>query len=389
MKSELQPGGAHRAELPAGESDDLARYLARRLDVSPEAGILATPLPDEPFAGWWPSRIDEARARGALPVLQELFPQLSFPVQRGMSRSPGYRAATLGGAPPVRLAEATGLPLEDPEAVVLDLYPSFAGRIPVIVVRHRADFATLVQALAKRNEPEDVPLSQGAAMVSGLIDWERIRELRRRWEALVPAGRSTATWAEEWAGLRARPELFRDRLVLLSDGPYSGVPASELGLSEARWQELSLVLRREHECAHYFTRRAYGSMRNHLLDELIADYAGMVAAVGEFRADWCLRFLGLRGAAHDRLGRRIEIYRGDPPLSEGACAQLATLVETAAASLERFDRERWPQGTECRNRRAGMVQALATLDFGELASPDAPEKLDRALARQARCTAAD
>ena len=33
-------------------------------------------------------------------------------------------------------------------------------------------------------------------------------------------------------------------------------------------------------------------MRNNLLDELIADYTGMVGAIGRFRAGWFLRFAG-------------------------------------------------------------------------------------------------
>ena len=88
------------------------------------------------------------------------------------------------------------------------------------------------------------------------------------------------------------------------------MPAADLGLAEAEWREMSLVIRREHECAHYFTRRLFGSMRNNLLDELIADYAGLVAATGRFRADWFLRFIGLEEFPRYRPGGRLDLYRG-------------------------------------------------------------------------------
>jgi hypothetical protein len=368
--------GVSRAELA-----ELDRYLETHFDVGVGGQEVRVPLPDEPAAVWWAGREREVQALGAHCVLERYVPRLWFPVRARMSENSAYRAATLRGAPREELPEATGLPIERPEDVTLEVYPSFAGLVPVITVRHRPDFVHLVQALTKRNEPVPISPSQGAAMVAGLPNWERVREICRQWEAGDPGGRATATWAEEWASLVERKELYQDRLVLLSDGPYSGVPASELGLSDSRWRELSLRIRREHECAHYFTRRAFGSMRNHLLDELIADYAGMVAAVGTFRADWFLRFLGLVGAGGRDGCRRIELYRGDPPLSEGAFRRLRELVEAAAANLEGFDRARWPRGEGSVTRRASMIQALATLRLDELAAPEGPARIEGALGR--------
>jgi hypothetical protein len=87
--------------------------------------------------------------------------------------------------------------------------------------------------------------------------------------------------------------LYQDRLIILSAGPYSNVTASNLGLTETEWQQLSLKIRLEHESTHYFTRRFFGSMRNNIADELIADYRGIVAALGYYRSDWFLHFVGL------------------------------------------------------------------------------------------------
>lgn len=46
-----------------------------------------------------------------------------------------------------------------------------------------------------------------------------------------------------------------------------------------------------------------------MLDELIADYAGIVAAWGRYRADWFLRFVGLEDYPRYREGGRLQNYR--------------------------------------------------------------------------------
>jgi len=136
-----------------------------------------------------------------------------------------------------------------------------------------------------------------------------------------------------------RKELYQDRFIILSDGPYSAVPAEAIGLTEQEWRRASLIIRREHECAHYFTLRMYSAMRNNILDELIADYMGIVAAAGQYEAHWFLRFLGLENFPHYRRGGRLENYRGAPPLTDGAFRILQVLVKNAAENLEKFDRK--------------------------------------------------
>ena len=96
--------------------------------------------------------------------------------------------------------------------------------------------------------------------------------------------------------------LYQDRFLILSTGPYSNVAAREVGLSDSRWRETSTAIRLEHECTHYFTLRVFGSMRNNLLDELIADFMGITAADGRYRSDWFLRLR--EGTRDERLFAR-------------------------------------------------------------------------------------
>lgn len=337
------------------------------------------PLPDEPFVAAWEGYAAEAAERGVFATLRDRLPQLRFPIRKGISETPAYREATRRGVPVESVRRGPGLRLKRPDQVELLLHLSPAGRIPVLILRDRGDFMTLARALGSRNEPRVLPDSLGAFMISGFNNWDRIQQLRSRWEAQDPAERQTASWSEEFARIVPRRELYQDRFILLSAGPYSAVPAGDLGLSEEEWRELSLVVRRDHECTHYFTQRVFGSMRNNLLDELMADYAGIVGALGRYRADWFLRFVGLEAFPSYREGGRLGSYRGDPPLSDGAFRILQALVRAAAENLERFDAglPAGPNGVRGMGERALVVTALASLRLEDLASPEAGEHLRR------------
>lgn len=361
---------------PPIQASELDAYCENRFDLSRlEAGEISLPLADEPFVAFWEERAAEASSLGAVAALAAHLPQLRFPIRAGISQSEDYRAATRRGVAPDTLASATGLVLAHPGKVELVLYAAPAGRVPLLVCRSRPEFETLLQALTRRNEPEPIPASQGALMVAGFNNWGRIQALRRGWEESGAEG----TWDDEFRSIQQQPELYQDRFILLSDGPYSGVPAAELGLADTEWRDASLALRREHECTHYFTKRVLGSMRNNLLDEILADYAGLAAAFGRFRADWFLRFLGIAEPAGLLPGARLEIYRGKPPLSDGAFQELQGIARAAAANVERFDAGEPGTSRDPRERTVRLL-ALAAHRLEELAAPGGAERLHRAAA---------
>lgn len=363
------------------EADELMAYNDNVFDLASLGPETRFPLPDEPFVAFWKERVRESRSRGpggAFAVLREHLPQLAFPIRAGISETEPYRAATRRGTPVETIPEATGLELEHPEALEIAIHESPAGCIPLLIVRRRPEFAALLQALTKRNEPVPVPDSQGALMVSGYNNWSRVGELRRAWETRDPTGRETSTWSEEFRRIQGHPELYQDRFILLSTGPYSAVPAGDLGLDEDEWRELSLAVRRDHECTHYFTRRLFGSMRNNALDELIADWAGLTGATGSFRAAWFLRFMGIEDPAGFRPGARLEIYRGRPPLSDGAFRVLQRLLVAAAGNLERLD-GRLSETARTPAGRAAAIAALASLRLEDLASENAESLVLRSL----------
>ncbi len=180
------------------ETAELLAYNENVFDLGALGPETRFPLPDEPFVAFWEERVRESQARGkggAFAVLREHLPQLAFPIREGISETEPYRAATRRGIPVETLPEATGLELEHPEAIELAIHESPAGRIPLLIARRRPEFAALIQALTKRNEPVPVPGSQGALMVSGYNNWSRIGELRRAWEAGEPSTHETAMTA--------------------------------------------------------------------------------------------------------------------------------------------------------------------------------------------------
>jgi hypothetical protein len=258
------------------------------------------------------------------------------------------------------------------------VHQSLAGAIPVLLTGNREDFVSLVQALTMHNEPKPVPASMGACMVAGFNNWDRIRQYQKQWEAQNPCNCSEVSWADEFQRLLRQKELYQDRFIVLSDGPYSNISASDMGLSESEWRRLSLTIRLEHECTHYFTRRLFSSMRNNLLDELIADYRGIVAATGHYRAEWFLRFLGLESFPVFREGGRLQNYRGQPPLSDGAFKILQALVKIAVENLESFDAAR-AEELRTLNGQILMLVALAYLTLEELASQEANSGLQKTI----------
>ena len=319
--------------------EELLEYNTNVFDHSALACRESLPLPDELFVSAWREYVADAQHIGAFSALNKRLPQFWFPVRHGISKTDDYRTATRSGKDPVGMAEATGLELINPESLEIRLHQSLGGCVPLLLPSGREDFVILVQALTAKNEPQIVPDSKGAVMVSGYNNWDRIHRLKREWALHHGPDPFDVAWIEHFQQIVPDKELYQDRFIIVSDGPYSGVSPDEMKLTEHEWSHLSLIIRREHECTHYFTRRVLGSMRNNILDEIIADYAGIMAACGTFRSDWLLRFLGLENYPDFRESGRLINYRGDPPLSDTAFKILQRVIKIAAENLEEFSEQ--------------------------------------------------
>ncbi|CBN58204.1 MULTISPECIES: DUF7005 family protein [Kamptonema] len=364
-------------------TDILTRYGATPLEIEEllayndnvfaplEFDSLPTfPLLPESYLTAWETYLTEAEQEGVFTTLRSKLVQLQFPILAGISEIENYRLATRKGYSTVAMAEATGLVLQQPETLKLILHESLAGKIPILIAGCREDFVSLVQALIHRNEPQPIPNSMGAVMVAGYNNWDRVRTYRTQWESQQMQMITEAAWQAEFKKLIPQKDRYQDRFIVLSPGGYSGLAASDMGMSESEWLPISLTIRLEHECTHYFTRRLLGSMRNNLMDELIADYRGIIAANnGKYRADWFLQFLGLEAYPEYRQGGRMENYRGEPPLSMGAFQVLHALVKDAAENLEKFHTNHLEELSSVVNQGKFLI-ALTRLTLEELANTE-------------------
>lgn len=356
------------------EVEELLIYNENVFKKLPETLLSSIPMEDELFVSAWEGYVQEANLYGVFPVLQEKLVQLQFPIREGISKTENYRKATLRGASTLEMPEAIGLriQLEAPDRMDLMIHQTPAGNIPVIIVEERNDFVRIVQALTSKNEPTPIPDSVGAVMVAGYNNWDRIWNYKKTWKEK----NTFENWSDEFKRLVANKALYQDRFIILSTGYYNGISANDLQLSESEWRNLSLIIRREHEVTHYFTERILGSMCHNMLDELIADYIGIVSAFGEYKADLFLRFIGLENFPHCRSDGRIHSYRSS--LSDGAFHILQILLVNAAKNLEQLNsivKDR-PFGLK---EKANLICVLSHFTLEELASVQGLEELEKTL----------
>jgi hypothetical protein len=367
----------HGASLKVAE--ELLAYT-QAPDYGPIMLPAQIPLPAELHITSWRAYADEAAEASVFPVLQKRLPQLCFPIRAGMSQSAAYEAATRRGQKPAG-AEAGGLRLQHPDRVGLRLHQTLAGVIPVLLPCGRPDFVALVQAFAKRNEPETIPDSMGAALITGYRNWDRIRQLRREWDTsheYLPAFAEVYWQQELRQHILPHKSLYQDTFMILSDGDYSGIPAASLGLPDEQWRQDSLLIRLEHECMHYLMRRLLPARPSLIMEEIVADWRGMVATWGRFDAGRFMRFMGLEDFPHYRTGGRLDVYRGVPPLSDDAFSILQSLLREAAVNLEQFYNqaiERWASA-EAQTR---LALALSCLTLEELAATQSHDYIEEVL----------
>jgi len=138
-----------------------------------------------------------------------------------------------------------------PEAVKVEIFDSFSGKIPIISAHLDDDFESLVQNIVFKDKPYPHIKAQGAQFVHG----------------------------------------ENNRFIILSHKPYSNTPSEVMELDCDLWREKSYTIRKHHECTHLYTNQNFGSAKNNLHDELIADFCGIWAAFSEYRADYFIKFL--------------------------------------------------------------------------------------------------
>jgi len=142
-------------------------------------------------------------------------------------------------------------------AMKIEFKETLGGRLPVISTANHNDFCQMTALLTAR-ELKKYPLTVNAFTIP----------------------------------CRAE-KIYRHRVILLNAAPYSNISAEKIGLTSDDWLKKSYLIRLRHESAHYETLRLLGGMKNHALDEILADCLGQMAAFGEFSAERQRIFFGL------------------------------------------------------------------------------------------------
>ena len=251
---------------------------------------------------------------GVLEHLAAEYPQLYLNPDTDTQES--YRRVVLRGEEPESksLAHYRGDPGDREE-----IADTPVGSVRVVTLGNRQDFELVLRGLmaAKDGPKAPIPASQGASMLT-VFNWPRIHAHL----AKFPEEERAA----ELKRFTAAKENYIDRLVLLSRGPYSGVPASAVGVGEDEWRALSDTIRRFHELTHVICRRLYPGDVEPIRDELVADAVGLCAAFGRFDPDIEKRFLGIRNGQYT--GGRLGNYTESPKAQTApVCAALARIKE--------------------------------------------------------------
>lgn len=199
-----------------------------------------------------------------------------------------------------------------------------AGPIEVVFLANRADFETMLQIIGHRSQPVPIARTVGAITYRGLPDWQKVATAYATYTA---AGGSD--WGAEFARLAKDPKAFRSEIIIVSEGPYSNVPAAETPYSEEEWLRVSLEIRLHHECAHVVCRRTMPDNIQPIWDEVTADATGLLFATGRYDDALAARFLGVTAGGYTG-GRLIEY------LDENQKEQIQEIAADVHASLVRI-----------------------------------------------------
>ena len=245
--------------------------------------------------------MDDVIARGgeALAVLAKRFPQLYVAPAEGAQTA--HRLAAGRGIAPA--GADLGHFVTSPEDELREV-DTPAGPVEVVFLHNRSDFETFLQIVGHKAEPVPIARTVGAITYRGIADWGKVAVAHA---AYVAAGGDD--WPNEFARLARQPGAFRAEIVVISEGPYSNVPANQTPYDEERWLRISREIRLHHECAHVVCRRTMPDDVLPVWDEVTADVVGLLCAIGRYDAALAARFLGV--APDGYAGGRLAEYLSD------------------------------------------------------------------------------
>ena len=245
--------------------------------------------------------------RAVIKGVAERFPQLYLiPGENGAEQA--YLDAVLRGISP---PENGLLHFQTDERDRLETVFTPTGSVDVLTLHRRQDFELFLRIMAHRCGMAVIPPAQGAATLIGIPEWGKINAHK---EAFLreekEKGNSAPDWGAEFRSFTADKKNYTDTLIVLSEGPYSGINAAKAGVEEECWLQLSHSIRLYHELTHVICRRTWPGKSDAVWDELVADAVGIFAAFGYFDRKREELFLGVNDGEYT--GGRLQNYVDDP-----------------------------------------------------------------------------
>lgn len=250
------------------------------------------------------------------------YPQLTLLPGEGMSQEEAYLRIVRRGIMPQQLPNHF---LSSPKDF-LETKETIAGSMEVLYLDNRKDFEQFVQVLAYRCENRPIPASMGAVTITNLNNWRKIEAHKKSY--LLSGG---TDWRQEFQRFTSLPENYRDTLVIVGSGGYSGISARSAGFEEEEWLQLSVTIRLYHEMTHVVLRRMDKKERDPLMEEVEADAVGIYKAFGSYLPELAKKFLGIEEKEY-RLGGRLENYLRDKQTIE----QVRPAVEQKIEQIDEY-----------------------------------------------------
>jgi hypothetical protein len=314
-------------------SYELKAYLFNKFSLNDDYEVSSI-VEDDGIQFWKETLFNFSGRKDIFGLLKECYSQLNFLIEKESDKIERYTDVVLRGKTNgVKLKDY--LKLEDSKNIRFEVHESIAGKIPVLIIPHKEDFAKIVQSLVYKNNPVTIPSSMGAVLLNGLNNSKRLNMIKKNWLQNNPSG----DWNTEFLdNVMPNKSLYKDKMIILSTKPYSNVKASQLGLTEDLWNSYSVSIRKEHEFTHLYTLKKFGQATDNLHDELIADYIGIIKTTWNYNKMWMLTFMGLENYPHYREGARLENYLKDSRLSSDDFRQLIKIVKNAIENIAVFDK---------------------------------------------------
>ena len=253
------------------------------------------------------------------------YPQLTLPIEEGMSQSERYKNIVLRGKFPKEYHHTFQASRMD---TVFHI-DTPAGEAEVLYLADRKDFEHLIQALAYKCEKTDIPLSMGAMMISGIYNWHKIHKHKE--EYLAAGG---TDWKQEFRCFTKDAKNYKDTLLVISKGPYSALSFEETSYGKEEWENLSLTIRMYHELTHMVCRNLYPDKVDIVWDEIVADCLGIVKAIGYYDKVLAGKCLGVDSEDY-RQGGRLENYLAEGENPQEYRKKILGCIDELGALLEK------------------------------------------------------